>query len=233
MSKLSVVNNVSEYLRTNIENGSWRVGQKIPSENELTRTLGVSRSSVRVAIQQFVIVGALQSEHGRGTFVKRGELNNFSYNENAITHEDCQDMRKVIEFRLIIEPEGCYLATMKRPSYLIGNLAAHMQNMLDSVGDTESFVREDISFHECIAKASGNQLIEKCLLEVFSETTKMHAKMNKVLGFKDGIYYHSVILNTIKKGDAKLARRQMREHLQQTFDLLGTGKDTDNTTVLR
>ena len=43
----NITQQVIEYIKDNIESGNWKVGEKIPSENELTAFLGVSRSSVR------------------------------------------------------------------------------------------------------------------------------------------------------------------------------------------
>ena len=49
--RVNVTNQVVEYLKENIESGNWSVGEKIPSEHQMTELLGVSRSSVRTAIQ--------------------------------------------------------------------------------------------------------------------------------------------------------------------------------------
>lgn len=219
--KTNVIHQVVEYIKKNIENRSWQVGERIPSENMLTRTLGVSRASVRVAIQQFVGVGALQSVHGKGTFVKSNVLDAFANKANSITREDCKDMRKVLEFRRILETEGCQLAARNATSDVMEKLELHLGNMINSVGNAEVFVREDILFHESIAKASGNHLLEKSLKEVFDETIRTHAQVNEVFGYKDGIYYHSVILKAIREKNPKLARRLMHEHLQQAIDRLG------------
>lgn len=218
--RVSVIQKVVEYLMNNIENGTWPAGEKIPSENCLTRILGVSRASVRVAIQQFVGLGVLQSVHGKGTFVKNADLSLFGGEIAGITSQDCRDMRKVMEFRRIVEPEAGYLACSCMPLGLLEELALHLENMIGSVGEPEEFVREDILFHECIARASGNPLLEKSLREIFKETVRTHAKMNAVLGYKDGIYYHSIILKAFRDGNAKQVRSLMSEHLQSAIERL-------------
>ncbi len=218
--RVSVIQKVVEYIKTNIENGSWPVGEKIPSENSLTRILGVSRASVRVAIQQFVGLGVLRSVHGKGTFVKNADLSLFGGKINGITPQDCSDMRKVMEFRRIVEPEAGFLAGCSMPSGLLEELALHLENMIGSVGNPEEFVREDIQFHESIARASGNPLLEKSLREVFGETVRTHAKMNAVLGYKDGIYYHSIILKAFRDGNPRQVRSLLSEHLQSAIERL-------------
>lgn len=56
-------------LQSDIQSGRWKVGQQIPSESALSDTYGVSRGTVRNAIEQLVNDGMLRKEQGRGTFV--------------------------------------------------------------------------------------------------------------------------------------------------------------------
>ncbi len=55
----SVTAQVVSYLRERITSGDWAVGEPIPSETRLVSELGVSRASVRSAIQYFIALGAL------------------------------------------------------------------------------------------------------------------------------------------------------------------------------
>lgn len=60
---------IHNQLRANIENGKWHVGQKIPAERELASEFGVSRMTLRQAIQTLVDEGVLERRVGSGTFV--------------------------------------------------------------------------------------------------------------------------------------------------------------------
>lgn len=60
---------LSQWIKENIENGTFKVGGKIPSENELASRFGISRQTVRQAIGTLVSEGILVREHGSGTFV--------------------------------------------------------------------------------------------------------------------------------------------------------------------
>jgi len=55
-----------------IESGAWGRDQRIPSENELVRTLGVSRMTVNRAFSELADDGVLVRIHGVGTFVGGG-----------------------------------------------------------------------------------------------------------------------------------------------------------------
>ena len=53
-----------------IESGHWSPGTKIPSENELVDSLGISRMTINRAIRELSAEGHLIRKRGAGTFVK-------------------------------------------------------------------------------------------------------------------------------------------------------------------
>ncbi len=60
---------LSQWIKENIENNTFKIGEKIPSENELASRFMFSRQTVRQAIGTLVAEGILVREHGRGTYV--------------------------------------------------------------------------------------------------------------------------------------------------------------------
>ncbi|MCP0887503.1 GntR family transcriptional regulator [Ligilactobacillus sp. WILCCON 0076] len=61
-------------IKKKIELGKWRVGEKIPSERELSVNFSVSRMTLRQAIQTLVDEGVLERHVGSGTFVARQKV---------------------------------------------------------------------------------------------------------------------------------------------------------------
>lgn len=60
-----------DYLRRNIETGLWPLGERLPSLEKMADAFGVSRVTMRQAIQVLVQADLLVSCQGRGTFVTR------------------------------------------------------------------------------------------------------------------------------------------------------------------
>lgn len=56
-------------IKRNIEANKWKIGDRIPSERELSTDFGVSRMTLRQAIQTLVDEGILERRVGSGTFV--------------------------------------------------------------------------------------------------------------------------------------------------------------------
>ena len=60
---------VYKQLLDNIKAGVWKSGDKLPTENELSKELNVSRVTIRAALQRLRSIGLVESKHGKGTFV--------------------------------------------------------------------------------------------------------------------------------------------------------------------
>ncbi|MGW2145607.1 GntR family transcriptional regulator [Nonomuraea bangladeshensis] len=80
---------VADALRTSIERGELAPGDTVPPEQELAETHGVSRQTVRQALQQLTNEGLLSSGRGRGRTVRsqtrlRWHLSRF---ENQSNHD--------------------------------------------------------------------------------------------------------------------------------------------------
>ncbi|UAJ80363.1 GntR family transcriptional regulator [Leifsonia sp. ZF2019] len=62
----------ADSVRERIASGELRSGSRLPPERELCRLLGISRVTLRKALQALVEDGALASSHGRGWYVSGG-----------------------------------------------------------------------------------------------------------------------------------------------------------------
>jgi GntR family transcriptional repressor for pyruvate dehydrogenase complex len=103
-------------LKEKLMQGAWQVGEKLPSEHEFCRLFGVSRVTIRAALQQLEILGLVETKQGGGTFVK-----NFSVSRNVdtlhplIQIQQNQDLVTVMEYRKIVEKGTIGLAREKSP----------------------------------------------------------------------------------------------------------------------
>ncbi|MDR1932020.1 MAG: FadR family transcriptional regulator [Spirochaetales bacterium] len=220
IKKTSITQQVIEYIKENIAGSIWLVGEKMPSENELTRMLGVSRASVRIAIQQFIALGLLKSVHGRGTFVVSNDLSGFGKGVPALSGDDYLDKRQMLEFRRIVESETSYLAAERASGENIRQLRFLLEQMKQAVGrdDIENFVRYDMMFHEEISRASGNVFLENSIREVFRQKSESYKQINQYRGYKDGVYYHTLLLQAIEAKNSRKARKVMYDHLQKGIE---------------
>lgn len=72
---------LAEILREQIGEGRWEPGELLPSEAQLCKTYGISRTAVRQALDELVTEGLVQKEKGRGTFVSQPKVAEFVVQE--------------------------------------------------------------------------------------------------------------------------------------------------------
>ncbi len=217
---VSVTEQIIGYMKTQIDEGIWKTGEKIPSENMLMRELGVSRASVRDAVKYFSGQGLLESVHGKGTFLLEQNNNNNPNVEMMITAEDFNNVSDVLEFRRIVESEGCRKAATQMSSEALEELKSCLEKMKDTVNDRDTFVKTDIEFHLIIARESGNPLIHKTLMQVYDEADTWMKRNYYLFGYQNGIYHHKRIMNALEKHDPDAAYQMMHDHMQSSIDKL-------------
>lgn len=216
--KYNITQKVVEYFIKEIEENRLIVGEKLPSENELTSALGTSRSSVRAAIQQFVGIGAMESIHGKGTYLIKDDLSPLGNRKFRKKSYDFGDMNALLEFRLIIEADATYYAAERMTEKHLNNLRDYLDKMQKSVGNSNEFVHLDMCFHLEIAEATGNPFIIGSLKEAFIQKEEYLHTINENYGYVDGIYYHTLLIKAFEMKDAQRAKRTMKNHLQKAID---------------
>ena len=219
IQNVNVTAQIVAYIRERIETGEWAVGRKIPSETQLVDGLGVSRASVRSAIQYFIGLGVLQSYQGKGTFLVDNRVDSDPDASGKITAEDCRDIYKVLEFRRMLEPAVCRIAVQRSGPDVYEALELCLEAMRHChlSNNSAQFVQADLQFHETICHASENPLAIKSLCRVFQETLRNHEQMNALFGDESGIRCHTAILEAFRAGDAEGASERMAEHLDEAL----------------
>lgn len=231
--KGSVTSKIVRYICKNIESGVWMVGDKISSENQLCKELGVSRISVRSAIQQLNALGIMESVRGKGTFLISDDLSIFSLETvgKIENKESLQSMRYMLEFREMIEPDICGKAAANATPELVAQLEKLLDTMRNCVGKNEPFVEADMDFHLEICRTSENPFIVRVMSDIFRKRTDLGQMLNLANGYYGGIYYHGLLLDAFKKRDGKKARALMAEHLQRGIEDLAADNAEDVETA--
>ena len=175
----SVVQQVINRITDAIISGALKPGDQLPPEMELISTFGVSRNSLRSAIQTLRAYGVLEVRRPEGTFVRRGAspelLNPMLYSlilHKDDSYKDITGLREMIDFgisRLVIE-NGLTAEETETLESVYDELVYELrkeQYDLKKIADT------DKKFHQCVAKASHNSMAEmlnEFLLNITAES---------------------------------------------------------------
>ena len=210
---------VYDQLRRLLLDGHWKAGEKIPSENELSRMMGVSRISVRTAIKSLIAQGFLVSRQGDGTFVVDVSID---LNMNVlipIIGLDEKNVLEVLEYRKIIEVGIIPLFFDNLTDNGIKLLRENLET-LENTSETEinRITQLDLGFHSLICQISGNTLIIK-VCQILNELFRKTMEESVIhLGNMTGRKYHRKIFEAIVSGDRNTTMELTREHIQDTID---------------
>jgi GntR family transcriptional repressor for pyruvate dehydrogenase complex len=203
-------------------------GAKVPSERELTRDLGVGRSTVREALNGLAALGVLEIRHGQGAFmtdqgptVAKGEQTAQPSSLTAALERGVT--REFVEARLLVEVRVAGLAAERRTEDDLRQMEAALkiqeQRLGDSDGDIEAVVGVASSFNLLIAEAAHNEVLA-AMIESFVALMKERGPRLYALpdfGAWD-LKEHRGIYEAVRDQDSGRAAELMREHILQLAD---------------
>ncbi|MGB9858263.1 MAG: FadR/GntR family transcriptional regulator [Dictyoglomaceae bacterium] len=203
---------VQEQIKQYIVNKKLSPGDKLPSEAELSKEFGISRSTIREALRALEALGILSSQHGSGWYFKSFSFDilagNLAYSLLLDTQSifDLLEIRKTLETSFIIETTN----TLKNKEFKeLERILIRMEKK-SLLG--ESFVREDMLFHRTLFKGIKNQIVIK-ILDIF---WNLFEHLDKPLLYSTSpekvIYYHKKLLEALKVSDYETAKTILEEH---------------------
>jgi GntR family transcriptional regulator, transcriptional repressor for pyruvate dehydrogenase complex len=178
-------------------------GTKVPSERELTKDLGVGRSTVREALNGLAMLGIVEIRHGQGVFVT-GEAAPVSEPsaitaalERGVTHE-------FIEARLIIEVQVARLA------------AAIAEQEARLLGDMDALIDVAASFNVLLAESAHNEVLRAMIQSFISLMVERAPRIYSLDGFAEwDLQEHRGIFAAINERDPDRAGELMRAHIEE------------------
>ncbi len=216
--KQNITDVVYEQFMNAIVSGEWQPGRKIPSENELTATLGVSRVSVRSALQKLQTLGLVESRQGEGTFVCRLDGAQYVRQLLPVLLLGRPALRNLLELRAILDCEMAALAAERATPDLITRLRDNLALHRSLSEDRRAAAECDLEFHLLVARATGNPLLEQVYLILKEVFLSSLYDLVALMGPQHAYHYHQGVLNAIAAHRPDQARKVMREHVRDTME---------------
>lgn len=203
---------IAQSLRARIFDGTYRPGQKLPSEAALCREFSVSRLSVRSALGQLAAQGLIETHQGKGSFVRtRAEESGLLFQGAPISRTD------FFELRRILETEIAGLAAQRAGREIIDRLRELSFQMQRAERQAE-MAQADEAFHLLLAEATQNAAIRTVFQMLRPYIHTMMVQNVSVLG-ADGCAAHLKIVAAIEARNSELAKQHMAEHLNRSMEL--------------
>jgi GntR family transcriptional repressor for pyruvate dehydrogenase complex len=215
LKKIRLSEQVYEAIKKLIVEERFVPGDKFYSENDLSRKLNVSRSSIREAVRILEVQGQVKVEHGKGIFISRnGDQGDDAFADWLEGHES--SILEHFEVRLIIDPKAAAYAAKNAKEEDIERLqevCAEFASRAGSAGTTE-LIKIDEEFHTLLAKSTKNRTLyllmrtmAKSLPEGWITSLHVPGRIEKT------IEEHRSIVDAVKNRDPKKAESLMLRHL--------------------
>lgn len=230
----SLSSEVVDRLAEQIISGKLPVGAKLPSEQEMMRGMGVSRTVVREAVAALRARGLVVTRQGAGAFVDRNERGQ----QYAIDPEGLGSLDSVLdilELRMAVETEAAAIASERATQAQIKAIAEAQRVFSRAILGGERAIKEDFAFHQAIAAATqNNRFVE--FLGFLGRLIIPRQSIRSFEGDPDGPRRylsriekeHEAIFQAISGHSPKKARDAMRGHLvksrERYRELASSGK---------
>ena len=211
---------IAATLERRILEGSLKPGDRLPPERELAADLGVSRPSLREAIQKLASKGMLTSRQGGGTYVTDTLESSFSdpWLDMMGKHPNLRE--DMLEFRRMLEGQAAEWASERATAADLQRLDQSFLALQAAFAsdDTQKRSEADIAFHQAIGDAAHNVLIghlSSALLRLMHDNIRLNLHELKSVPAASRLLMsqHESIYNAVRERKAQAARTAGETHI--------------------
>ena len=207
-------------LLDHIKDSGLKGGDRLESERELAKILGISRPSLREAIQILQVQGRLMVRHGIGIFVlDEADGEKLRDSLRAAQHR----IEELFQMREILEAPAVEWAAERRTDQQLQAMKSAAHNLNNAIAenpiDFDKVRKLDMEFHLTIVRSAQNQFLNQTL-GTLQEI--MYRSMDNTLKLPGRIdaseHEHGVILEAIERKDPIAARLMIIQHIHNARD---------------
>lgn len=225
MERTRLSDRIAGQLEGMIAEGVLKQGERLPPERQLAERLGVSRPSLREAIQKLGSKGLVTTRHGGGSFVAERFDAAFTDPLISLIRERGDAEFDTLQVRMELEGMAAALAAERATEADRRNIEARYTEMAGcqiSDADAVTKLKADIAFHLSIVEASHNIVVVHLMRAVMSVLEV------SIGNYLDSFYaeqpfvaditrQHRNIVDAILARDPLAARAAARHHMEFSF----------------
>ena len=227
IKKQQLVDQVIEYLSNTIASGTYKIGDKLPTEPKLMAELGVGRSTLREAIRALSHNGILEVRQGDGTYIRSFPSSNEPLRQRLkrAKVEEVQAVRRTLELEI------ARLAAMNYKKADLKRILIHLKSRRAALkrNDIPALLDADVLFHCALAEATGNEVLSD-LYRTFAlslsealttlwdtvdhDQTKMamlHDSLFEAISARDAVRAESITLKLLNRHSATLSTADAKQ----------------------
>jgi GntR family transcriptional repressor for pyruvate dehydrogenase complex len=204
-----------------IRDKHWEPGSKLPGEQMLAATFGVSRNCMREVLKALEHSGVVEARPGHGTFLSLNADRIVDGADVATAIFEDSSYNELMEVRRLLEGQAAYSAAERATPEDLEML----ENILRGEERGESLDTIHNRFHDAVVEISGNRLLKKLLETLKSEIQAQRQFHYAVLPDQDRLE-HWKVLEAIKTREPGKAWKAMLQHVDYFWRKAPQAKST-------
>ncbi len=194
---------VYQHLRQAIRDGRFQQGDRI-REDDIAKSLGVSRTPVREALRRLQARGLLDFGSGHGL---------------GIVELSRVQVLELYAMRELLEGAAACLAAQHATPTEVGYMR-HLLNQFRATRDPQQLASINRTFHRTIRDAAHNRYMVRSLNDLNEALALLRGTTYSILGRPETAdIEHRAILDAIEKGDPDTAESEARAHIRMAQSL--------------
>ncbi len=208
-----VSDEIVNQLKNLISDGKLKPGDRLPPERELIKAFGVSRPSLREALNSLSAMGFLEVRAKR-TYVRSVTSERMQDPLSHLIKADTQKIFDLIEVRKAMETWGAFHAAQRATDEDIERLETIIQEMKKAFAEGRSWEKQDADFHLAMAQATHNTIQTHMMSTIYDLLKESVAKVFRDrVKVKKLLQHHYRIFSAIKNHSPDKARQRTLDHL--------------------
>ncbi len=226
MKRIKLSDQIAEQLEGMIADGTLTPGERLPAERQLSERLGISRPSLREAIQKLASKGLLSTRQGGGTYVAESLTTSFTDPLLALLKDQENAEFDTLEVRKELEGVAAFNAATRATEADRQRIWSRYNEMAEvhrsSAGSLEK-LRADAAFHMSIIESAHNVVLLHFMHAV------QDVLESTISSYLDQFYaspqfvellcrQHKAMVSAIMDRDPEAAREAAKHHLEFAYE---------------
>ena len=226
--KASISKQIAEQLREAIVNGQFKIGERLPTEDELAQRYGVSRPSVREALKRLAAQNLVRAKRGPsgGNFVVKPSYEDLAESLSGaatlLVGMGSLGIDEIIEARRALQGSCLELAAKNVNEENLRNIEQALERQQDPEISDDAFRQADVAFHRALVDAADNGMLRFVMYTVIEALIPVTNMVVTVVRERsDIISLHRQMLQKLERRDSdglKAVMDELLDYLLEKFE---------------
>lgn len=219
LERQSISEQVANRIMAMIKSGNLKSGDRLPTEQQMGIAFGISRPPLREALKALTLMGVLESRQGGRYTVTDLSPSRLIAPFNVMLSVKQYDVHKHFEARAVVDLELIRFCTERASPEMRNRILDLARDGRAFHDDPVAFRLLDIEFHQALNAGASNELLAALAQGLYDVALDVRRVASGMPGtIEKSVGQHCDVAEAIMAGDAELAVKAYREHLEHVRD---------------